>query len=43
MDRKLTTVPLITSIRACPSPPIASTGGRDTLAIATLKLGGAAI
>ena len=38
---KLTAVPLITSIRAG-SNPIASKGGRDTLLIATLKLGGAA-
>ena len=39
---KLTAVPLITSIRTSPSPSITSKGGGDTLAIATLKLGGAA-
>jgi len=42
MVEKLTAVSLITSIRAPPSPPIASKGGGDTLAIATSKLGGAA-
>ena len=39
--KKLTAVHLITSIRAGPKP-IASKGGGDTLATATLKLGGAA-
>ena len=43
MVEKLTAVPLITSIRASPRPPIASKGGGDTLAIVTSKLGGAAL
>ena len=42
MMEKLTAVPLITSVRASPSPPIASKRGGGTLAIATLKLGGVA-
>jgi len=42
MDRILTAVPLITSIRASPRPPIASKGGGDTLAIATMKRSGPA-
>ena len=37
---KLTAVPLITSIRACPGPSTSWRGG-NTLAIATPKLGGA--
>ena len=37
---KLTAVPLITSIRACPGPST-SCGGGNTLAIGTPKLGGA--
>jgi len=37
MERKLTAVHLITSIRAG-SKPIALKGGGDTLAIVTLKL-----
>ena len=40
---KLTAVPLITSVRASPSPSIASKGGGGTLAIATLKLSGTAL
>ena len=42
MVEELTAVPLITSVRASPSPPITSKGGGDTLAIATSKLGGVA-
>ena len=42
MVEKRTAVPLITSIRTSPSPPITSKGGGDTLAIGTSKLGGAA-